>query len=68
MNKYNDIQKIVQVLKNDIEDSYFNNFLYAYLAFKFSRVFCPNSKKIVPLNPIDITDLKLENAFDIFAV
>ncbi len=62
--KYNNIRGVLDSLKKKVDDDYYINFLSSYVAFRYSRVYCPISKKIVSLNHLDLNEIGLKNAFE----
>ena len=68
MSKYDNIKSVINSLKKKLDKDYYNKFLAAFCAFKFSRVFCPKEKNIVTLNFINLEKIDLDNAFEYHAV
>ena len=50
--KYTSIEGIIQQSKYDFDEDYLDNFVKAYLTFRFMWVYCPIEKKIINLNPM----------------
>ena len=67
LEKFNNIETVVDNV-NNLEENYLDKFYCAFLAFKFSRVFCPIKKKIVHLNDMDLEKIENEARMDFLAV
>ena len=64
INKNNNFLDLLKSLEKKVEKDYFHKFLLAFLAFKYSRVFCPLKKQIVFLNIMDLENSKKNNEFE----
>lgn len=64
INKNNEILNLLKNLEKKVEKDYLDKFLLAFLAFKYSRVFCPLKKQIVFLNNLDLENSKKSNEFE----
>ena len=54
LQKYKDAKEFIDNYDKELEENYLQIFMCAYLAFKFSKVFCPKLRKIVSLNQMNL--------------
>lgn len=67
MNKFSNAKNLIENYDKNLEPFYLEDFMCAYLAFKFSLIFCPVEKDLRYIEPFN-QDFKIEDSFDFLAV
>lgn len=68
LQKFKDAKEIIENYDKELEENYIQDYMCAYLAFKFSKVYCPKQKKIVSLNQMFLDNVQEIEPFDYMAI
>ena len=68
LTKFSNAKTLIENYDKELEENYEEIFMCAYLAFKYSVIFCPNKKRVSYLNTFDPDNLNVEDSFDYLAM
>lgn len=65
---YNNAKEFIENYDKELEPNFLQMYMCAYLAFKYSRVYCPKQEKMVSLNAFEIDRIDKSEPFDYIAL
>jgi 5'-3' exonuclease len=68
LNKFSNAKTLIDNYDKELDPNYTEAFMCAYLAFRYSLVYCPYKKDLEYLEPFNPDYLGIEDSFDYLAL